>query len=89
MTRSKSVKRARLSLNTSSNLDIKELYRTTKGEGGDWGIDGYKTPVVDGPYIHKEWSVGTSNRTFMRYVGKRASEPGPANYTPTIEKQFK
>ncbi|CAG9322919.1 unnamed protein product [Blepharisma stoltei] len=61
---------------------IEELYKITRGQKDEWGIEGYRVPSENNLYLTREHAFPKSPRADSYAIAKkRATEPDPTKYT--------
>jgi hypothetical protein len=75
-------------MGTTSYLPIDDMYRLTKGDNGEWGIEGYQVPKKCPIPSYIDPSFGKQKREFLKEIEKRAKDPDPRKYAPDPKKQF-
>lgn len=75
-------------MSTTNYLPIDQMYRLTKGDGGEWGIEGYQVPKKCQIPSYIDPAFGKQKREFLKEIEKRAKDPDPRKYAPDPKKQF-
>lgn len=73
---------------STNYLPIDQMYRLTKGDVGEWGIEGYQVPKKCQIPSYVDPAFGKQKREFLKDIEKRAKDPDPRKYAPDPKKQF-